>query len=414
MLTLTFCGFDGERDRGQSKGSALLRPLVAVMLAMQLALSGTPALAQARPVAPALVSVEAAFQRAATVLFDQLDKVGGEATVVIDPLIDGVSGLQTAATRSFDKRIAALVAERYKRVTILPMSVENLAKARFIFIGTFNTINNAGQATGPRDAYWICFAVVDQQSKTVVARSAARAVLSDVDVTPAASFINRPVWGIDAATQAYIDACQRSQPGSPVAPAYLNQLQAAARISEAGQAYETGQPGRAVELYTAAQRELGGDQLRALNGLYLSYAALGDKQKADAAFGELIDRGLALGRLGVMFLFQPNSTSFNADQRVSADYGKWVQEIAARIGQSKVCLQVVGHASRTGSAAANDRLSLERARRIVGLLGQQRAEISPRLRASGVGFRETLVGLPRDDASTDVDRRVEFKAAPCA
>jgi hypothetical protein len=40
--------------------------------------------------------------------------------------------------------------------------------------------------------------------------------------------------------------------------------------------------------------------------------------------------------------------------------------------------------------------------------------MSQRLRPSGVGFREVLVGLPRDDASTAVDRRVEFKTAPCA
>ena len=30
------------------------------------------------------------------------------------------------------------------------------------------------------------------------------------------------------------------------------------------------------------------------------------------------------------------------------------------------------------------------------------------------GSREVLVGLPRDDASTALDRRVEFKPAACA
>ena len=191
-------------------------------------------------------------------------------------------------------------------------------------------LNNAGQPGGDRDAFWICFALVEREAKTVYARSVARSTVGDVDIAPAASHADSPVWGLDAATRAYIEACQRSQPGTPVSPAYLDQLGAAARIREAGAAYEAGDHRRARDLYREAQAQPGGDQLRVLNGLYLSYAALGETGAADETFGQMVERGFSLGRLGVKFLFEPNSTAFNADRKLSASYPAWLREIAMR------------------------------------------------------------------------------------
>lgn len=405
----------GDRSR-RSRRMTLRSVTTAVMLA--LAAVGSAPAAFAQPVAaaraPALVPLEQAFMKAATDLFAKLPAGAGEVTLVIDPLIDGVTGIQSAATRGFDRRIAELVAERYPHVKVLAFTPENVAKARFVFIGTFNTINNAGQPGGDRDAFWICFALVEREAKTVYARSVARSTVGDVDIAPAASHADSPVWGLDPATRAYIEACQKSQPGTPVSAAYLDQLGAAARIREAGAAYEAGDHSRARDLYREAQAQPGGDQLRVLNGLYLSYAALGETGAADETFGQMVERGFSLGRLGVKFLFEPNSTAFNADRKLSASYPAWLREIATRATRAGVCLEIVGHASRTGPESLNDRLSRERAERIAGLMSAQAPGMSQRVRATGVGYRETLVGLPRDDASTAVDRRVEFKTAPCA
>ncbi|MBX9907971.1 MAG: OmpA family protein [Beijerinckiaceae bacterium] len=371
---------------------------------------GQPA-AAAKP--PALVPLEQAFLKAATTLFESIP-AGQKTVVVIDPLVDGVTGIQSRATRGFDRRIAQLVAERYKHIEIAPLTPENVARARYVFIGTFNTINNAGQATGPRDAFWICFALVDQQSKTVHARSVARATLSDVDIAPASFFADTPVWGLDSATTAYIETCQRAKPGDPVSTVYLDQLPAAARIREATVAYEAGDARRALTLYREAQALSPGDQLRTLNGVYLAYTALGEKEEASKAFAQLVEGGLKLGRLGVLFLFESGTTDFNADARVSAQYPDWLGEIASRAGQANACLQVVGHASRTGTEPFNERLSLDRAQRIVALLAERAPGLAARLKPAGSGSREVLVGLPRDDASTALDRRVEFKPASCA
>jgi outer membrane protein OmpA-like peptidoglycan-associated protein len=367
--------------------------------------------ANARPPVP--VALDQAFLNAAKALFDKVPVSAGKTIVVIDPLLDGVTGMQTRATRGFDQRVAAFVAERYKHIEVRPMTVENLAAAKFVFIGTFNTINNAGQPTGPRDAFWICFALVDSTEKTVFARSVSRATLSDIDIAPARFYADTPVWGLDAATIGYIETCQTKQPGEPVPPAYIAQLPVAARIREATLAYETGDNARAVALYREARALDGGDQIRTLNGLYLALNALGQREEAMRAFAELVGSGLRNGRLGVMFLFEPGTTTLNAQAAVATHYATWLDELAVQAKSSKDCLEVVGHASRTGVESFNVSLSRQRAERIIAMLGERNPDLKGRLKPEGLGSREVLVGLPQDDASTAIDRRVEFKPSQC-
>ena len=405
-------------NRRRAFAAVLQRLFSAAVLAVGLSTAALAATPLGTPPAtsspPALVPLEQAFLAAATALFDAVPVGVGKTVVVIDPLLDGVTGIQTAATRSFDARIAALVTERYPHIEILPLSVDGLARARFVFIGTFNTINNAGQPSGRRDAHWICFVLVEQGTSTVFARTVARASLTDVDIAPARFYADTPVWGLDAATTAYIETCQRSKPGDPVPPGYLAQLQAAARIREATVAYESGEVENSLALYREARALPGGEQVRTLNGLYLALTALGEQDEANEAFSELVGNGLELGRLGVLFLFETGSTNFNESVPVSASYTRWLDEIAEQAALSNDCLAVVGHASRTGPEAFNVTLSRSRAERIISLLTEHSPTLGQRLRANGVGSAEVLVGLPRDDASTDIDRRVEFKPASCA
>lgn len=411
-----------QKNRTGAGGPAT-RPLFAGMLAAILSLLLATGMALANPqrlgVAPASakppvpVALDKAFLAAATALFDKVPVGSGKTIVVIDPLLDGVTGMQSRATRDFDKRVAAFVAERYAHIEVRPMTADNLKAAKFVFIGTFNTINNAGQPTGPRDAYWICFALVDQGEKTVFARSASRAVLGGADVAPARFYADTPVWGLDAATTGYIETCQKKQPGDKVPDAYLAQLPAAARIREATLAYEEGDNNRALTLYREARGMESGDQLRVLNGLYLALKAIGQAEEARKAFAELVGSGLKSGKVGVMFLFEPGTTSFNTGVNVAANYGSWLDEIARQAQGSNDCLEVVGHASRTGVESFNVALSRQRAERIIDLLGERNPSLQGRLRPAGLGSREVLVGLPQDDASTAIDRRVEFKPSQC-
>jgi outer membrane protein OmpA-like peptidoglycan-associated protein len=73
----------------------------------------------------------------------------------------------------------------------------------------------------------------------------------------------------------------------------------------------------------------------------------------------------------------------------------------------------VGHTSLTGSVPYNHRLSMQRATYIKQRLDREAPELGPRTRASGVGFRENIVGTGTDDARDALDRRVEFKITGC-
>jgi outer membrane protein OmpA-like peptidoglycan-associated protein len=168
-----------------------------------------------------------------------------------------------------------------------------------------------------------------------------------------------------------------------------------------------------MALYREARALEGGEQIRTLNGLYLTLNALGQREDARKAFSELVGSGLRSGRLGVMFLFEPGTTAFNAQTTVAANYASWLDEIAAQAKGGKDCLEVVGHASRTGVESFNVVLSRQRAERIITLLGERTPGLQARLKPEGLGSREVLVGLPQDDASTAIDRRVEFKPSQC-
>ena len=112
-------------------------------------------------------------------------------------------------------------------------------------------------------------------------------------------------------------------------------------------------------------------------------------------------------------MFNPGTTDFWSDPKVSGPYALWMRQIARQTAQSKVCMNVVGHTSRTGGDAYNDRLSAQRAAAIRQKLGAESGELMARTRTSGVGSRENIIGTGTDDASDSLDRRVEFKIVSC-
>jgi len=134
---------------------------------------------------------------------------------------------------------------------------------------------------------------------------------------------------------------------------------------------------------------------------------------AEEAFGKIAALGLATNNLEVKLLFRPGTTEFVADPAVSAMYPRWLRQIGRAARASNVCLNIVGHTSHSGSEAANDRLSLNRATTVRTLLERETPGIERLSRFSGVGFRQNLVGSGTDDASDAIDRRVVFEVVGC-
>ncbi len=371
------------------------------------------------PPRPPILPYDEAVLSAATALLKnaKLPPEGTAAqpryTVVIDPLIDGANHAQTATTRSMGLRLAALIREQYPQYDVQPFSAAAVARNPLVLIGTLTALNAQRQPTGAREMYRICFALADLKSGKLVSKGLAFSKPDGVDATPTASYRDAPAWSEDAATRGYINTCQGTKAGDPINPLYTERISAAALVAEAIEAYDAGKYQQSLDLYAAAQRTSAGDQFRVYNGVYLANWKLGRRDKAEAAFGKIVDYGLERRRLAVKFLFRPGSTAFGNDTKVTGPYPVWLKAVAARASSGSSCLEVTGHTSATGPEPLNERLSLLRAEYVKAQLEANVPALAKRTIAAGMGSRQTMVGSGRDDASDALDRRVEFKVIGC-
>ena len=369
------------------------------------------------PPPPPTLSYDEAVTSAATTLLKNAQLPGPPRyTVVIDPLVDGMTGAQSTATRSMGLRLAAMIREQYPQFDLQPFTAANVARSPLVLIGTFTGVNAARQTAGVREAYRICFALADLKTGKLVSKGLAFSKPEGVDSTPLASFRDAPAWTEDPATLGYIRTCQGTKAGDPINALYTERIVAAAQVAEAMEAYDAGRYQESLDLYTSAQRTAAGDQFRVYNGIYLAQWKLGRRDRAEAAFGKIVDFGLAQKRLAVKFLFRPGSTAFGtsaADSRQTEAYPLWLKSIATQTASSPACLEITGHTSATGPEPLNERLSQLRAEYVKTRLEATNPTLAKRSIANGMGSRQTMVGNGRDDASDALDRRVEFKVIGC-
>jgi outer membrane protein OmpA-like peptidoglycan-associated protein len=373
-----------------------------------------PQTAAAPPPLPPILPFDQAVANAANTVFTAAP--AGSYRVVIDPLVDGVTGYGSRATDGIQAQVTDLVQKQYPRFSIEKFSPDALKESPLVLVGTFTSVNGQNQTTGPREAYRFCLVLGDLKTGKVVAKGVARSQITGVDATPTTVFRESPVWTTDPATQAYISTCQATKVGDPINKEFLDGLRTASLISQGDQAYNAGQYQSALSLYTAAKTSPAGDQLKAYNGIYLARWKLNQGAEASTAFGDAIAYGLSRNRLAVKFLFQPGSTQFYRDPQVSGQYPIWLEQIAQQTAQQTAkangCIEVTGHTSRTGSQQINEQLSLQRANYVKGQLERDAPQLSGHLIANGAASSQMMVGTGKDDLSDALDRRVEFKPLP--
>ena len=330
--------------------------------------------------------------------------------LVIDPMIDSGSGQQTAVTRQLQDKVAARLTSNYPQLPVLPFQLSNLNRSQYVLTGTMTRLQDRGATA--RAPFRIDLALTEIKTGMVVAQAAATTRDDALDTTPSPYYRDSPVLVKDKVVDGYIRTSQTA-PGQPAAKDYFERLDTATTINEATLAYNNDKYQESLELYKAALASPSGEQLRTLNGVYLASWKLGRMQEAEQAFGKVVALGIANSSLGVKFLFNPGTTDFWSDPKVSGPYPIWMRQIAKQTAQAKVCMNIVGHTSHTGSDTYNDRLSTQRSAAIRQKLGAEAGELMTRTKTSGVGFRENIIGTGTDDASDSLDRRVEFKIVGC-
>jgi hypothetical protein len=199
--------------------------------------------AAAPPPPPPVLPYDQAVLNAANALLGGAQLAGGDSakyTLVIDPLIDGVTGMQSNATRSMGERLVKLIQEKYPRFDVQRFSASNVSKSPLVLIGTFTGVNAQRQTAGVREAYRICFALADLKTGKLVSKGLAFAQTDGVDATPITYFQDAPAWTEDPATLGYIRTCQGTKPGDPINPLYVDRVLTGATISEGIDAYNAG------------------------------------------------------------------------------------------------------------------------------------------------------------------------------
>lgn len=380
----------------------------------------TPAPAPAPPPPPAapppVLPFNDAVLSAATMLLDKAQlPADARFDLVIDPLIDGMTGAQTVTTQAMGARLAKLIKDSYPRYTVQPFKAATVQQGPLLLIGTFTGVNGERKTEGKREAYRICLALADLKTGKLVGKGLAFAKPEGVDSMPLPFFRDAPVWLDDGATTGYIRTCQGTRAGDPINPAYLDRVITAATIADAIDSYGAGRFADALKLYETALAAPGGNQLRVHTGLYLTNLKLRRMDAARKAFGEVIDQGLDAKRLGVKFLFRPGTAAPWTDPKAGPQpLPMWIGEIAARASKRQTCLELGGHTSATGAEPVNERLSLLRAESVRKSLEAVSPALKQRLVSKGYGSTRTLVGNGRDDLSDALDRRVELLVGACS
>lgn len=377
------------------------------------------AAAPAAPPSPAPLPAPAPFADAVAragerLLQDAQASLGaGGRALVIDPLIDASTGQQTSGTVQMGAQLAGLITRRVPAWDVQPLTRSSLATKPLLLIGTLTPISTKGGKDDNADVFRICLALADLKTGKLVAKRADRAFVATVDAEPVPLYRDSPTWTLDATTQAYIKSCQGSAAGDAIAPVYLQRLPAAAVINEAMIAYSDNKTADAYKLYRDARGLAEPDDLRVLNGLYMTSWKTGRKKEATETFGKIVGVGLDAKRLPIKMFFNPGTTTLLQSADLQAQYAVWLREVATQAAARDTCLRVVGHTSRTGDAAANDVLSQKRAGVVKQRLERENKKLVSRISADGVGSREILVGLGTDDQRDALDRRVEFRTVAC-
>ena len=328
--------------------------------------------------------------------------------VVIDPMLDTTTGQQTTATTLLEQRVTERMKAKFDQFEFLPFQASNLTRAQYLLTGTMTRVPSQPSKKVLR----IDLALTDLREGNVVAQASALAREENIDNSPLRYYRDSPVLLKDKVIEGYTRTTA-SPPGQKADAYYMERIAASTLIHEATSLYNAERYQEALGQYRNVLSTPEGEQLRTLSGIYLTSVKLGKTADAEKAFAKVVALGFAYNELGVKFLFNPGSTEFWSDPKISGAYGMWLRQIARESVAANACMNIVGHTSNSGPAPINDALSLKRAAYVRQRLTGEIAALGPKTKATGMGFHQNIVGSGTDNSFDVLDRRVEFKIIPC-
>lgn len=328
-----------------------------------------------------------------------------QVIVPVDEFFSAQSAEVSLAGRAMQKQLSALLAQKLAPLQFAPLSAKNVGKARWVVLASYSALKPEAITQA---GTWVRLQVALVNTATGEALAKAETYLDakQFDADPARFYKDAPMYLVDArhAEKLAVLSGQKRP---------LQQLiQIQATFADTVSDYEAGKLEDAVKGFSEVLK-LDSKHPGAMTGLYQSNWQLGRKDDAERAFGKLVDAGFDAGTLSFKLLFKVGRSDFIDNADLSAQYRLWLKVVGQESVAKNKCADVNGHASKSGTAEANDRLSLQRAERIVSQMVRASPGARGKFKPNGLGFRETFVGTGADDASDAIDRRVEFKVNVC-
>jgi outer membrane protein OmpA-like peptidoglycan-associated protein len=352
---------------------------------------------------------KAAIDRLSDDIIGQVVADSGDraAMVVVDPFVDADSGEVPRVSLRIEELLMKRAEAGADRLQLSRLTSENQGRADYMISGS---IELDSTETGDVTIYRVFATARNLRQNRVVGNSSVWVSDPDLDYASMAIYQDTPFFNPVYLRERLPEELPRKSPGA----VEEYSLETRALLREASTAYEKGAYDTALSLFTAASERPDAQSLWTYAGLYLAQYKLGRLAEADRTFAKIVSISVEDHRmLTVRFLFKVNSVNFPNDARLRERYAAWLKHIGAYFQKTDYCLQIVGHCSKTGPETYNERLSLDRAKRIQQLLRSSLPDTMTRTTAIGKGSRENVVGIGTDDERDILDRRVELVIVDC-
>lgn len=331
------------------------------------------------------------------------------ALFVIDPFIDSDTGEVTETSRRVQALIEDEARQKFPKFEFKTLTGDNIAQAAYLISGVMRLESYKAGARLPR----IVSSVVAMKTGLVIAHSDAWVANPKLDYAPTPLYRESPMYLKDKRVEGLI-ATAKAAAGTAADKDYFNSLSTAALLNEGSSAYDKSDYELALGLFAKAAARPDGQVMKTYSGMYQSFFRLGRAKDAEDAFGKLAELAMQTGNISVKFLFAVDNVEFFGQAEQRQQYQIWLRQLARQFALAKSCVQILGHSSKSGGEAYNERLSLLRAQRVQKLMQAEQPAIAQTTRAVGRGFKDNIIGSGSDDDRDAIDRRVEFKLVSCS
>jgi outer membrane protein OmpA-like peptidoglycan-associated protein len=328
-------------------------------------------------------------------------------SIVIDPILSIESGRQFKANQQV---VSILTRELGSGFKIDEISPETLAKAGYVLAGALS--QRADLSTGTQSDCRLVITILELSTGMVKAK--AQVNINGFPFEPLAFYEDSPIFLQDTSVRLAKLPFSWSI-GQTVSPEYMQFLPVKADIQQGIISYELEQFTNAANWFSKAVAHPNGRTISSYAGLYLSLQKLHREDNANKAFTNLLKLAIEENhRLDLRLLFSADSPAFIPNPELAKRYAGWLKHIAVHMKKNNLCLDISGHSSRSGDKISSERLSLSRAKTIQGVMSVTYPGIIKKSHVDGKGFRENIVGNGANDASDEVDRRVELSVINCS